>query len=87
MATVYFPRSLVAIISGLPTRAEVEAHTVRELIDTLDDLWPGVQMCLCATGYGPREHIKIFVDGKQSTPETPMRAESVVRILTAISGG
>jgi sulfur-carrier protein len=87
MAQVYFPRQLVAIISGLPKQTEIEAGSVKELIAAVDARWPGVQMCLCATGKLLREHIKIFVDGRQSTLEMPVRPDSTVRIITAVSGG
>ena len=87
MAQVYLPRQLVAIISGLPKQAEIEAHSVKELIAAVDARWPGVQMCLCATGKSLREHIKIFVDGQPSTLEMLVQPNATVRIITAVSGG
>lgn len=87
MAQVTFPRALVAIIPGLPMRAEIEAQDVRTLIAALDDRWPGVLIRLCATAEHLREHIQIFVDGQQATLEMPVRERSVVRIMTAVSGG
>ena len=42
MAHVILPRSLAAILPGLPRRAEVEGATVAEVVAALDASWPGV---------------------------------------------
>jgi molybdopterin synthase sulfur carrier subunit len=87
MAQVFFPRALAALIAGLPKVAECQAATVQELIATLDQRWPGVSMCLCATSADLRPHINVYVDGARATLATPVQATSVVRVLTAVSGG
>ncbi len=87
MAQVYLPRPLAALIAGLPKQTEVEATTVQALIAALEQRWPGVTTCLCGTPDALRPHINIYVDGARATLATPVQAGSVVRVLTAVSGG
>jgi molybdopterin synthase sulfur carrier subunit len=87
MAQVQLPRPLARIVTGLPLQAAVEGQTVRELIDALDERWPGVSASLCGTRESLRPHIHVYVDGERATLETPVHAGSVVRVLTAVSGG
>lgn len=89
MARVDFPPGLVAIIAGLPKRAEIpdDAANLRDLIAAVEARWPGVQHSLCASSQDIRKHISIFVDGRQATLDHAVRPDSVVRVLTAVSGG
>ena len=87
MATIILPRSLIALFPAAPRRCDVEAATVAEAIDRLDESHPG-----CATGSsmpGPmiREHIKVFVDQVPATLETPLRSDSTLHVIPAVSGG
>ena len=85
--TVILPRSLVALIPGTERRTEVEAGTVREAIDRLDDRTPGLRNRLVDSGPAIREHINVFVDGDQAALETPLRPNSTVHVIPAVSGG
>ncbi len=87
MAQVQFPRALSAIVSGLPKRADVDAQSVGQLIANLEQRWPGITTCLCASRASLRPHINIYVDAERATLETPLREGAIVRILTAVSGG
>ncbi len=87
MAEVILPASLVQLFPGSAKRVQVEAGTVRGVIDGLDQRWPGMRNRLCAPGPTIRRHIRIFVDAEQSTLETPVAATSEVQILPALSGG
>ena len=87
MARAYLPRSLVSLFPGMPGRVQVEAVSVSELIERLDQEWPGVRFRLCDAGPVIREHINIFVDGEKSTLSTTLRGDSEVYILTAVAGG
>ena len=87
MAHIHIPRALAAIITGLPMHLEVEGASVAEVIAALDARWPGVAMRVCATPTTIREHINVFVDGERATTAMAVRPHSVVRIITAVSGG
>lgn len=87
MAQVHFPRSLAALLPGLPCHLSAEAASVQELIEGLDARWPGLRYRLCDAGPAIREHINIFVDGERATLATVVRAGSEVHIIAAVSGG
>jgi molybdopterin synthase sulfur carrier subunit len=87
MAQVLLPRMLATLVAGLPKETTVEAANVQEVIAALDQRWPGVITCLCGTPESIRPHINIYVDGARATLATPVGAESVVRVLAAVSGG
>jgi molybdopterin converting factor small subunit len=85
--TVILPRSLVALIPGTRHETEVEAETVDEAIDRLDELTPGLRNRLVDIGPEIREHINIFVDREPATLETRLRPGSTVHVIPAVSGG
>jgi molybdopterin synthase sulfur carrier subunit len=87
MATIILPRSLIALFPAAPRRCEVEAATVAEAIDRLDELAPGMRNRILDAGPMIREHIKVFVEGAPATLDTPLRAESTLHIIPAVSGG
>ncbi|HSL33487.1 MAG TPA: MoaD/ThiS family protein [Candidatus Limnocylindrales bacterium] len=85
--TVVLPRSLVALIPGTRRETEVEAATVGQAIDRLDELTPGLRNRLVDAGPMIREHINVFVDREMATLDTPLRPDSTVHIIPAVSGG
>ena len=85
--TVILPRSLVSLIPGTIRRSEVEAGTVAEAIQALDTRTPGLRNRLVDSGPVLREHINVFVDGTQASLDTPLRADSTVHVIPAVSGG
>jgi len=87
MATIVLPRSLIALFPAAPRRCEVEAATVAEAIDRLDELAPGMRNRLLDSGPVVRKHIKVFVDQVPATLATPMRRDSTLHIIPAVSGG
>ncbi len=87
MATIVLPRSLIALFPAAPRRCEVEAATVAEAIDRLDELAPGMRNRLLDSGPVVREHIKVFVDQVPVTLATPLRHDSTLHIIPAVSGG
>lgn len=88
MATVILPRSLGALVPGLPHRAEVEASSVAELIAGLDARWPGVADRLCDAGPSIREHINVYVDGERvASIHDPVGTGSTVHVIPAVAGG
>lgn len=87
MATIILPRSLIALFPAAPRRCEVEAATVADAIDRLDELAPGMRNRLLDSGPVVREHIKVFVDQVPATLESPLRPDSTLHIIPAVSGG
>jgi molybdopterin synthase sulfur carrier subunit len=87
MVTVVLPRSLVAIIPTAPRRCEIDAATVAEAIDRLDELAPGIRNRLVDAGPVIRQHINVYVDHEPATLSTPLRADSTVHVIPAVSGG
>jgi sulfur-carrier protein len=87
MATIILPRSLIALFPAAPRRCDVEATTVAEAIDRLDELAPGMRNRLIDAGPALRQHIKVFVDQAPATLGTPLRPDSTLHVIPAVSGG
>jgi molybdopterin converting factor small subunit len=87
MAHVILPRSLAAILPGLPRRAEVDGATVAEVVAALDASWPGVADRLLEPGPAIREHINVFVDGERAVLATPVPSGATLHIIPAVAGG
>ena len=87
MATIILPRSLIALFPAAPRRCDVEAATVAEAIDRLDELAPGMRNRIVDAGPLIREHIKVFVDQEPATLGTPLRPDSTLHVIPAVSGG
>ena len=87
MATVLLPRSLLALFPGVEKRHVVAGETVGALIDALEASVPGLRDRLVEAGPRLRRHINVFVDGEPAALDTPVRADSVVHVLPAVSGG
>jgi len=60
---------------------------VREAIDELNKLWPGMRDRICDTRPAIRKHMNVFVDGERVKLNAPLEPGAEVFILTAISGG
>jgi sulfur-carrier protein len=87
MATIILPRSLIALFPAAPRRCEVEATTVAEAIDRLDELAPGMRNRILDAGPVIREHIKVFVDAAPATLGTTLQPDSTLHVIPAVSGG
>jgi sulfur-carrier protein len=87
VAEVYLPSTLPPLFPGLPRRLELDAATVGEAIDRLDERWPGMRDRLCEDGGAVRRHIHVYVDGERAALDAPLAAGSRVDVITAISGG
>ena len=87
MATIILPRSLIALFPAAPRRCDVEATTVAEAIDRLDELAPGMRNRIVDAGPVIREHIKVFVDQEPATLGTPLHPDSTLHVIPAVSGG
>ncbi len=87
MADLHLPTTLVPLFAGLPRRVEVDAATVDEAIDNLEQRWPGLRDRLCEPGPRIRGHIHVYVDRERAALDTPLEPRSRVDVIAAISGG
>ena len=87
MADIHLPPTLPPLFENLPRRLDVEAATVDEAIERLNEQWPGMRDRLCEPGPVLRPHINVYVDQERASLETPLEAGSRVDVLAAISGG
>jgi molybdopterin synthase sulfur carrier subunit len=87
MADLHLPVTLPTVFADLPRRLEVEAGTVNEAIDRLEERWPGLRDRLCEPGPALRRHVNIYVDRERAGLDTALRPDSRVDVVSAISGG
>jgi molybdopterin converting factor small subunit len=85
--SVVLPGALAALFPGSTTHLELEATNVSELLNRLDQRWPGMCDRLRDSRPAIRKHINIFVDGQRASLKTPLAPGARVYILTAMSGG
>jgi sulfur-carrier protein len=87
LPTVYIP-ALLRTLTGGRASLEVEGSTVRQVIDNLEQAWPGVRDRLLDEGK-LRPNISVAVDG-EVTPMGLIEAvgpASEVHFIAAIKGG
>jgi sulfur-carrier protein len=87
MCELRLPRTLIPLYSDLPRIVEIDAGTVDEAIDKLDDRWPGLRDRICEPGPALRTHIHVYVDQERASLDTPVDERSQVQVVAAISGG
>jgi len=87
MPDLHLPTTLTPLFAGLPRRLDVEAATVDEAIDRLEQQWPGLRDRLCEPGPLLRPHIHVYVDRERAQLDTPLDPRSRVDVIAAISGG
>lgn len=87
MAELHLPATLPPLYPDLPRRLELDAATVNEAIEQLDERWPGLRDRLCEPGPVLRRHINVYVDRERAGLDTALEAGSRVDVITAISGG
>ncbi|HSB39952.1 MAG TPA: MoaD/ThiS family protein [Gaiellaceae bacterium] len=87
MAELHLPATLSPLFPGLPRELEVEAATVDEAIDRLNEQWPGLRDRLVEPGPALRPHINVYVDRERGGLDTTLEPASRVDVIAAISGG
>jgi molybdopterin synthase sulfur carrier subunit len=87
MADLHLPPTLPPLFPGLPRQLDLDAASVAEAIDRLDERWPGLRDRLCEPGPVLRPHINVFVDRERAALDSPLAAGSRVDVIAAISGG
>ena len=87
MAELHLPSTLAPLFAGLPRRLEVDAGTVADALDQLEERWPGFRDRLCEPGPALRQHIHVYVDRQRAGLDTVLESRSRVDVIAAISGG
>jgi len=87
MAEVHIPPVLAPLFPGMPRQLDVEAATVDEAIDRLNERWPGVRDRLVEPGPALRPHINVYVDSERGGLDSTLEPASRVDVIAAISGG
>jgi hypothetical protein len=87
MAVVHVPRSLAALVPGMPRTIEVAGRDVRQVILGLDGAYPGLLDRVCEPGPRIRPFINLFVDGVRADIDTPVAPASVIHVVPAVAGG
>jgi molybdopterin synthase sulfur carrier subunit len=87
MANVHLPSTLGPLFPGLPRQLDVQADSVRQVIDHLEREWPGIRDRLCEPGPTLRRHIHVYVNRERAKLDTPVAEQSRVDVIAAISGG
>jgi molybdopterin converting factor small subunit len=87
MAELHLPTTLTPLFAGLPRKVEIDAVTVGDAIDELEERWPGVRDRLCEPGPELRMHIHVYVDSERAALDTRLERRSRVDVVAAISGG
>jgi molybdopterin converting factor small subunit len=87
VADLHLPPTLPPLFPDLPRRLEIDATSVDEAIDQLDQRWPGLRDRLCQSGPALRPHINVYVEGRRAELDTPLDTASRVDVIAAISGG
>ena len=84
---VVLAQALVALFPGCPMRLTVTAASVSQLIDALDQQWPGMADRLRDSAPAVRRHINVFCEGRRLVLADPLTPGATVYILTSVSGG
>ena len=87
MAELHLPTTLQPLFAGLPRHMEVDATTIDEALDRLEERWPGFRARLCEPGPVLRRHIHVYVDRERATLDTALEERSRIDVIAAISGG
>jgi molybdopterin synthase sulfur carrier subunit len=87
MAELHLPPMLPPLFPGMPRQVELEAATVDEAIDRLNEQWPGVRDRLVQSGPALRPHINVYVDRERGGLDSTLEPGSRVDLIAAISGG
>ena len=90
MLKVVIPAPLRKFTFGAET-VEVEAATVKEVLDRVDSKYPGFRASVCDESGSLRRFINIYYNGEDvrflENLATPVKDGAEVAIVPAISGG
>ena len=87
---IVIPTPLRRFTSGAEA-VEVEAGTLKEVLDRLDSKYPGIRASICDESGSLRRFINIYINGEDvrflENLSTPVADGAEVAIVPAISGG
>lgn len=84
---VHIPSPLRSYTSDQPW-VEAKGRTIAELLNRLDQQYPGVRFRMINEQDVIREHIKIFINQTQiSDLNAPLQESDTIHIIAALSGG
>ena len=84
---VFVPTPLQSY-TGQQADVEAEGATVGQLLDDLNQRYPGIRFRMVDEQDAIRPHIRVFVNGEQVRGlDTQLRPSDEVQILQALSGG
>ncbi|WP_447974458.1 MoaD/ThiS family protein [Nitrospira sp. Kam-Ns4a] len=85
--TVFIPSSLRSY-TGRRSHVAIEGATLAEALSALDRQFPGLRFRIITEQDTIREHIRIFVNERQTQDlTTPLQPTDQVHIVCALSGG
>lgn len=84
---VRLPAALVPLYPDAPRLLTLRAGSVAQVMDALEERWPGMRACLCDETPAIRRHINVFVGGRRVKLDTRLSPGADVYIITAVSGG
>lgn len=86
MATVRL-RGQLEKLAGGESEVDVDAGTVTELLQQLEQDHSGLEGWILDERGELRRHINVFVNGEPAKPDTVIDGKDRIEILPAISGG
>jgi sulfur-carrier protein len=88
--TVSFPPALLRRVGGR-AKVVVSGCTVREVVDTLDQRFPGLRFNLCYETGQLRPYVNIFLEGENirylQNLDTPVSPGATIAIFPSVAGG
>ena len=85
--SLHVPRSLAALVTGMPRTVEVAGADVRAVVLALEAAYPGLLERVCEPGPRIRPFINVFVDGDRADLATAVAPGSVIHVVPAVAGG
>jgi molybdopterin synthase sulfur carrier subunit len=90
MTTVFIPSSLRRYTAG-QSKADVSGSTIDEVIDNLEQQYPGVKSRLCDEAGQIKRYVNVFVNDEEirtlQGADTPVLEKDEVSIVPAMAGG
>ena len=90
MTTVFLPSSLRRYTAG-QSKADVSGSTINEVIDNLEQQYPGVKSRLCDESGHIKRYVNVFVNDEEirtlEGADTPVSEKDEVSIVPAMAGG
>ena len=90
MATVFIPSSLRRYTAG-QSKAKVNGSTVNELMENLEQQYPGVKSRLCDESGQIKRYVNVFINDEEiralQGADSPVSEKDEVSIVPAMAGG